>query len=513
MTNRWTDLVVVPAHVWDRDDMRDALRARDFPAFFKIVRKYTGRGQAPLGATTGVPQPRISSYVTGRHTPSVETWQRIADCLHMPANARRLLRVAEDAAVGDDAFSDASEQAEAGVDVEATSHPSETESVSRTLGYATSTCFQATKPTTGSQARPSSLAQTAADRRRVTVNPGDRAWRLGSPSELPEIDEMHRRELLRLLSMAGSLLVLPAAGGHTHRLDPETVDQYEALNGHLWRVFTLSQAKGATFPVVHEQLGVLIESLKQSHDSGARRRLCVLACDLFQLAGEIFFDSNQYTDAAYCYTLAADASKEASAFDLWACALTRHAFIGVYERRFDKAIPLLELAGRLAHRGDGALSTRYWVNAVQAEAYAGVGDLNSCERALDAAEQVQELNGTIHNGGWLRFDGSRLAEERGTCYVQLGRLDLAEASLNDALKQTLSARRRGGALTDLAMIGVQRRDTEQAVMNANAALDLARQTGSGVIARKLHSLQNHLASFLGDPRVRDVHEQIAILTV
>jgi hypothetical protein len=31
------------------------------------------------------------------------------------------------------------------------------------------------------------------------------------------------------------------------------------------------------------------------------------------------------------------------------------------------------------------------------------------------------------NGVWLRFDNSRLMEERGARYVELGHLDLAEA--------------------------------------------------------------------------------------
>src|SRR6266508_4254679 len=106
-------------------------------------------------------------------------------------------------------------------------------------------------------------------------------------------------------------------------------------------------------------------------------------------------------------------------------------------------------------------STRYWIAAVQAETFAGLGDRDGCERALDAAAAVQGMAGTVHNGGWLRFDGSRLAEERGTCYVTLGRADLAESALTGALAGPLTTRRRAGVLTDLAMIGVHGRDTDQ----------------------------------------------------
>ncbi|MFY9806727.1 MAG: hypothetical protein WAK86_05610, partial [Pseudonocardiaceae bacterium] len=130
-------------------------------------------------------------------------------------------------------------------------------------------------------------------------------------------------------------------------------------------------------------------------------------------------------------------------------------------------------AADLAQRGDNALSTRYWVSAVQAQAFAGLGDLDACQRALKQAEQVHQLEGQIHNGGWLRFDGSRLPEERGTCYVALQRPDLAEEALSDALSLNLSTRRHGSVVTDLAMLGAQRRDVDQLVTYANAALDTA----------------------------------------
>lgn len=44
--------------------------------------------------------------------------------------------------------------------------------------------------------------------------------------------------------------------------------------------------------------------------------------------------------------------------------------------------------------------------------------------------------------------------------MTLGHPELAEDALTDALGQGLSPRRRASALTDLAMIGVQRRDPE-----------------------------------------------------
>lgn len=336
------------------------------------------------------------------------------------------------------------------------------------------------------------------------------------------IDDVNRRELLRLVSMAGAAMALNATGdsldmqqfGGTApgRLDGAMVDEYAALNAHLWHVFALSQSKAATFPLVRHQFDALTGATRRPGNLADRRRLCTLVADLLQLAGEILFDSNRYTEAAHCYALSSSAAKEADAYDLWACAMTRHAFIGMYERRGQNAVSMLDLSARLARRGDHQLPTRQWVAAVQAQAWAGLGQLDACHRALEVAETVHGLTGPIHASGWLRFNGSRLAEERGACYTELGRPELAQAALTDALSQPVSARRRGAVLSDLAVTGAQQHDVELMVTYASEAVELARHTGSGYIGRKLAALRPHLVTVASDPRVRHLREQIPVLT-
>ena len=345
----------------------------------------------------------------------------------------------------------------------------------------------------------------------------------GTRQETAEADDMKRRELLRLMSLAGTLMATVQIEGidwerlehdqaGSGRLDAVTVNEYQALNSHLWRVFVLAKSKSAVMPFVRDQLEVLVSALRRSHGPSIHQRLCALAGELFQLAGEIYFDCNDYTSAAHCYTLSATASKEANAFDLWACALTRHAYINVYEERFQGAEPVLELAAALASQGDSRLSTRHWVAAVQAETFAGLGDLDACQQALDTAELVGHLKGSPHNGGWLRFDGSRLEEQRGTCYVQLGQADRADAVLTKALSRNLSTRRRGSVLTDLAMVGTLRKDPAHVTSHVEAALAIARQTGSGFIAQKLRSVQAQLTPFLTDRRIRRISNQVTALS-
>ncbi|GGV85055.1 hypothetical protein GCM10015535_31250 [Streptomyces gelaticus] len=338
-----------------------------------------------------------------------------------------------------------------------------------------------------------------------------------APSNAGDSDEMIRREFLRILTVSGALTALPieeaeALAEGVRRGMPR---DFARMNSHLWQVYQLARSKGSVYPVVRDQLKTLNEALAGIRGSG--RPLLSAAADLFQLAGEVAFDGNRYSDAAASYSLAASVSKDAEAYDLWACALVRHAYVDMSEQRYRQAEQMLVAAARLAVRGDSSLSTRQWVASVQAEAYAGLGDLDACERAMDQAETVRELGADSVNGGWLRFDGARLAEERGSRYAQLGRLDLAEEALNEALEQLAltpgqSYRRRGVVLTDLAAIGAKRRDAEQVVAYGREAIGLARASSSGYVARRLQALCDEFGPLGRDHRVADMGAEIAMLS-
>lgn len=323
---------------------------------------------------------------------------------------------------------------------------------------------------------------------------------------VPDGDDVLRRDLLRCLTVTAALIAVPA-------LDADQADAVDdEMTSALWQIHGRVGSKQAVYPVVADTMGTLADALGRPASAAQRRQLCAQVGSLYQIAGEIRFDANRYTDAAQCYSVAASAAREAGDHDLWACALVRHAYAELYADRPAQAAQLLSAASRIAERGDPALSTRYWVAAVQAETYAALRNLRECQRALGRAEEVHALTGPIHNGGWLRFDGSRLAEERGTCYVALERTDLAHQALIEALAHPLSPRRRGAVLAELAVLGAQRGDLDQAAEHANNALALAGQTGSGYIGHKLDALTGALAPYAADRRVSELHHRIKATT-
>jgi hypothetical protein len=248
-----------------------------------------------------------------------------------------------------------------------------------------------------------------------------------------------------------------------------------SVNDQLWYVFAATPHKDALLPLVQAQLSLLA-------DTGVR-------ASLLQLAGEIHFDANRYAMAASCYADAMKAGEGAGDYGLWACALARRAYVDVYDRQFRQALDVIARAERVAARGDTQLTTAQWVQAVKAETLAGLGDRAGCERALALAAEVA---GKSHTGGWLRYDGSRLAEESGACYVEPRRPNDAEKALLLALAEPSSARRQGMVMADLAMVGVMRKDRGQAAHYAARALDIARATGSGVITRKLTNVHTRI---------------------
>lgn len=333
-----------------------------------------------------------------------------------------------------------------------------------------------------------------------------------------EHDDMYRRELMGLLTTGAVTIALPAAlrsaePGRTRHEVPFDLCEAEQLSASLWQVFRLADTKSQVLPLVRDHLAGLTSLLRVARSPRIREHLCGLACDQYQLAGEICFDSNQYTDAASCYTLAAYAGREARDYDRWASALARQAYISLYDGRPAEASAILESAAVVARRGDHQLATRQWIASVHAQASAGCGDLRNCERSLDLAGTVKDLPPGASPGGWLRFDGSRLAEERGTCYLIAGRADMAHTPLTQALQQAISLRRRGSLLTDLAAASLHRRDLDQVVQHGQQAVVIAAQTrSSGYVGRKLRTLDQQLRPFRTSRQIAQLSEQIRTLT-
>ncbi|MFJ3826252.1 helix-turn-helix domain-containing protein [Streptomyces nodosus] len=85
----------LPDWAWERAEVRQALRARDIGSVFRHVQQYAGASQARIAAAAGMTQARVNEIINGRREVSrLDVYERIADGLRMPDDARHLLGLA-----------------------------------------------------------------------------------------------------------------------------------------------------------------------------------------------------------------------------------------------------------------------------------------------------------------------------------------------------------------------------------------------------------------------------------
>lgn len=316
-----------------------------------------------------------------------------------------------------------------------------------------------------------------------------------------EDDEVYRRDILRLAGVAAAVAKVPSTAPHS---GGATATALTETTAGLWRQFTSAPTKQALLPQVRDHMRITAGVLTDR--TGPTRALLSTYAETLQLAGEIFFDARRYDDAAHAYALATSATEDP---DRRACAMIRHGYVCLYTGRTGDALAILDAARRVAADGDPGLPTRHWAASVQSQAYAAAGDAHGCERARETAAEVVHLPAGP-GLGWLRFDGTRLDEERGACQTRLRQYADATTTLTAVLDRRLSARRRGAVLADLIAAGAGRRDPDQVLTYAPEALTLAGE--SGAVASRLAAVRPALGHLRCDRRVARVAADISALT-
>ncbi|MEV7728731.1 helix-turn-helix transcriptional regulator [Streptomyces sp. NPDC087917] len=80
---------------WEQPDVCEALRARDVGALLRAVQKYSGASPSLIAGAVGMTQARVSEIIHGRREVGrLDVYERIADGLAMPDDARHILGLA-----------------------------------------------------------------------------------------------------------------------------------------------------------------------------------------------------------------------------------------------------------------------------------------------------------------------------------------------------------------------------------------------------------------------------------
>ena len=77
MPGRADELIRIPASLWHRAELLDALRGRDIGRLFPLVHQYTGSQPDPAGIACLMPQPKVSGIIRG--TTGSRSWRYSSD--------------------------------------------------------------------------------------------------------------------------------------------------------------------------------------------------------------------------------------------------------------------------------------------------------------------------------------------------------------------------------------------------------------------------------------------------
>jgi transcriptional regulator with XRE-family HTH domain len=96
MPGRAMNPITIPSSLWSQADALTALNGRDIGHLFRLVRQYAGASQTQIAIACGMTQGKVSEYMKrgGRQVLTLEVFERIADGLEMPDQARMALGLA-----------------------------------------------------------------------------------------------------------------------------------------------------------------------------------------------------------------------------------------------------------------------------------------------------------------------------------------------------------------------------------------------------------------------------------
>jgi tetratricopeptide (TPR) repeat protein len=159
---------------------------------------------------------------------------------------------------------------------------------------------------------------------------------------------------------------------------------------------------------------------------------------------------------------------------------------------------------------DATPTTRAWLDSLDAEASAMLGDANG---ALNALERSQAAIEATEDTGRVRpivsFDHARLAGEQGLCYVRLRRFDDAKADFQTGLARLdASSKIRARLLTGLATVHVRQGDIEQACRTVGEALRIATRTRTALSLQQVYDVRRQLERWRDSRPVRELDEQL-----
>ncbi|MDQ1008057.1 hypothetical protein QFZ82_002542 [Streptomyces sp. V4I23] len=295
------------------------------------------------------------------------------------------------------------------------------------------------------------------------------------------------------------------------RLSGPELDLLESTTA-MFRKWDAQCGGGLRRKAVVGQLHEVTDLLQESHPAATERRLFKVAAELAQLAGWMSYDVGLQPTAQKYFVLALHASKEAGDKPLGSYILSSMSRQMIHLGRPDDALELIHLA-QYGSRDCATARTQAMLYAMEARAYANMGQPSKCKRAVRMAEDTFADVGLDDEPepDWIRFfseaelNGENAHSFRDLAYVA-GRsptyASLSEPVMRRAVelfgRDAEHQRSYALNLIGMATVHLLKREPEQATALADQALGIARKVRSERVNNRLRKTVDTAARDFGD---------------
>ncbi|MFJ2650607.1 hypothetical protein ACIO1C_28300 [Streptomyces sp. NPDC087420] len=300
-------------------------------------------------------------------------------------------------------------------------------------------------------------------------------------------------------------------GPRPSRLSRAELDLLESTTA-MFRQWDAQCGGGLRRKAVVGQLHEVTDLLQEPQPQETARRLFRCAAELAELAGWMSYDVGLQPNAQKYFVLALHAAKEAGDKPLGSYILSSMSRQMIHLGRPDDALELIHLA-QYGSRDCATSRTQAMLYAMEARAYANMGQPSKCKRAVRMAEDTFSdvgLDGEPEPD-WIRFfseaelNGENAHSYRDLAYVA-GRsptyASLAEPVMRRAVELFEHDRehQRSYALNLIGMATVHllKREPEESAALAQTALDAAKKVRSERVNNRLRKTVDTAARDFGD---------------
>ncbi|MFF8396663.1 hypothetical protein [Streptomyces sp. NPDC016172] len=315
----------------------------------------------------------------------------------------------------------------------------------------------------------------------------------------------------------------PGSGRARGRLSKPELDLLESTTV-MFRQWDAQCGGGLRRKAVVGQLHEVTDLLQEPQPESTTRRLFKVAAELAELAGWMSYDIGLQPTAQKYFVLALHAAKEAGDRPLGSYVLSSMSRQMIHLGRPDDALELIHLA-QYGSRDCASPRTQSMLYAMEARAYANMGQPGKCKRAVRMAEDTfsEADEWDEPDPDWIRFfSEAELYGENSHSYRDLAYVagrsptyaSLAEPLMNRAVELFAEdgEHQRSYALNLIGMATVHllRREPERSTVFATEAMQVAKKVRSERVNTRIRKTVDTAARDFGDlGEVVDLTERLA----